>query len=69
MSYKQDRQDTNMGLIIIGILIATVFMTFGLFIGIESGKDIGYRNGYRKAMMIYECGHDRSECEMLNENY
>jgi hypothetical protein len=30
---------------------------------------VAYDTGYRDARKIYECDHDRTECEMLNENY
>lgn len=33
------------------------------------GHDVGYEKGYHEAKLIYECDHDRSECEILSKLY
>ena len=78
-NYKQERnrdaqQDANTWLIVFGIVIATVFMCFGLFIGLDAGRNEGkqlndayYENGYKKAKLIYQCDHDKAECELLKD--
>lgn len=34
----------------------------------KSDYDKGYDEGYRKAKLIYECDHDRVECEILKRD-
>lgn len=67
----KDNQETNIGLLIIGILIAVAFLVFGLFTGLGMSKDTAYKQGYSKgyhdARILYECEHDNAECEILKE--
>ncbi len=71
--YKKERnQDKWLIGVVIFILIGTGFLVTKAVIIITSESDKqkqSYKSGYHDARLIYECDHDRSECEMLNENY
>jgi hypothetical protein len=56
-------------LIMWSVVMLLVGLTGGFELGEQSGYNSGEIDGYRRAKSIYECDHDRSECEMLNENY
>lgn len=51
-------------------------MLFILFVGCvviyfkeeKSTYRLGYESGYKDAKIIYECDHDRSECEIIKDS-
>lgn len=67
---KQEKRDLiNLGAKIALVIIWSVVM---LLIGMSSGFNLavdqeGYNKGYHDARTLYECDHDRTECEILKE--
>lgn len=57
------------------ILTLSIISLFGLILKQELEEDSaykkgikqGYSDGYKKARLLYECDHDKAECEILNE--
>lgn len=69
--YKQERnRDKWLIGVIIAIIIASAFLVTQAVIIIRNAsnneKEL-YKQGYHDARTLYECDHDRTECEILKD--
>lgn len=69
--YKQERnRDKWLIGVVILILVGTAFLVTLAVIMIRNASDNEkelYKQGYHDAKLIYECDHDRTECEILKD--
>lgn len=69
--YKQERnRDKWLIVVVIAILIWTSFLVTQAVIIIRNASDNEkelYKQGYHDARTLYECDHDRTECEILKD--
>lgn len=72
---RDHRQDTNIGLITIAIVIAVSFLLFGLFLGLNINTKKSYERGFAAGKKDHSTtsisgfqDHDSSYCEMMRDS-
>lgn len=68
MNNYEIEKNTNKWLtgVVVLILIGTAFLVTKAVVIIQS-ENKSYESGYKDAKLIYECDHDRTECEILKD--
>ena len=69
-NYEREKNTSKwlIGVIVL-ILIGTAFLVAQAVIVISNEKEKEvYQSGYKDAKLIYECDHDRAECEIIKDS-
>lgn len=69
--YKQEKNNEKwfIGIVIAIIIVSAYLVTQSVIIIRNAGKNEKelYNKGYHDARTLYECEHDRTECEILKD--